>query len=80
MLTNVSGTQLLPLLAGDLKVVIYAEHARNHVGPDSRHGEIALVVYDACQRHIAVFHDDVDGMPAVWWIVGDAAARRAMLF
>src|SRR5215469_14831401 len=62
------------LFAGDLKRVVYAEDAGNLVGPDSCHRKIAAAVDNAFQRHVAVFNDEVDGVPAERRIVGDAAS------
>ena len=73
-------TRFLALFACDHKLIVHAEDAWNHVGTHSSHGEVAFVVDHACEGHVAVIHDDVNGMPADRRIVGDAASLASDAF
>src|SRR5580704_695850 len=60
----------------DDKVVVDTECAGRGVGLHAGDSLVALVVDDAVEGDVTAFYDDVDGVEAARWIVGDAAGHH----
>ena len=56
-------------------MVVDAEGSGGGVGLHAGDGGVALVIDDAVEADVAVFHDDVDGVKAERRIVGDASGH-----